>query len=164
MTTTTTMPTDVKDADAKDAARDYARKELGHRGAEVIGLLDRGREAFVLVRTRRQDFGLVLVRNDAGRWAVIDETDAECFYRNGGATFVLSGGMSAPALRGGLAPLIVDATRCKLSDVAEVEDIMRHDIFHSTLDWQSRSQLQRAAVEAFAALPGLRKALAKVSR
>ncbi len=32
----------------------------------------------------------------------------------------------------------------------EIEDVMRHDIFHSTLDWQTREQLEdaaRAAVE-----------------
>lgn len=31
----------------------------------------------------------------------------------------------------------------------EVEDIMRHDIFHSTLDWQTREQLREAALEAW---------------
>lgn len=27
----------------------------------------------------------------------------------------------------------------------EIEDCMRHDIFHSTLDWQTRDQLKDAA-------------------
>lgn len=31
----------------------------------------------------------------------------------------------------------------------EVEDIMRHSIFHSTLDWQTREQLHTAAREGF---------------
>lgn len=30
-----------------------------------------------------------------------------------------------------------------------VQDIMRHDIFHSTLDWQTREQLKDAAREGF---------------
>jgi hypothetical protein len=30
-----------------------------------------------------------------------------------------------------------------------VEDIMRHEIFHSTLDWQTRAQLHQGAREAF---------------
>ena len=33
-------------------------------------------------------------------------------------------------------------------DLAVIEDIMRHDIFHSTLDWQTREQLSDAAIEA----------------
>lgn len=35
------------------------------------------------------------------------------------------------------------------ADLAEIEDTMRHVIFHSTLDWQTRAQLQRAAREAW---------------
>jgi len=31
------------------------------------------------------------------------------------------------------------------SEYQEIEEIMRHDIFHSTLDWQTKAQLQRAA-------------------
>ena len=33
-----------------------------------------------------------------------------------------------------------------------VEDIMRNEVFHSTLDWQSAAQLQRGAREAWAIL------------
>tara|TARA_Y100000034_G_C6597791_1_gene259949 strand:- start:343 stop:531 length:189 start_codon:yes stop_codon:yes gene_type:complete len=33
-------------------------------------------------------------------------------------------------------------------DLAAIEDIMRHDIFHSTLDWQTRDQILKAAKEA----------------
>jgi hypothetical protein len=35
-------------------------------------------------------------------------------------------------------------------DFAEIEDSMRRDIFHSTLDWQTRAQLIDAAREAWA--------------
>tara|TARA_Y100000310_G_scaffold189465_1_gene189431 strand:+ start:374 stop:547 length:174 start_codon:yes stop_codon:yes gene_type:complete len=34
------------------------------------------------------------------------------------------------------------------AELAIIEDIMRHDIFHSTLDWQTREQLSDAAKEA----------------
>jgi len=40
---------------------------------------------------------------------------------------------------------IIDATSASGKDVEYIEDIMRHDIFHSTLDWQSRTQLVNAA-------------------
>ena len=30
----------------------------------------------------------------------------------------------------------------------EIEDVMRHDIFHSTLDWQTRAELEGAARQA----------------
>ena len=30
-----------------------------------------------------------------------------------------------------------------------VEDSMRHDVFHSTLDWQTRAQLEKGALQAF---------------
>jgi len=33
-----------------------------------------------------------------------------------------------------------------------IEDFMRHGIFHSTLDWQTRKQLDDAALEAQAIL------------
>ena len=34
-------------------------------------------------------------------------------------------------------------------DLADIEDSMRNDIFHSTLDWQTKSQLMRGAREAW---------------
>jgi hypothetical protein len=37
--------------------------------------------------------------------------------------------------------LIQEATQAPLQDVAMIEHIMRGDIFHSTLDWQTRHQL-----------------------
>jgi hypothetical protein len=42
-------------------------------------------------------------------------------------------------------------------EISEIEDIMRHSIFHSTLDWQTREQLQTAAREAWEILKELRK-------
>lgn len=44
--------------------------------------------------------------------------------------------------------LIIKATGVSERDAGFVEDIMRADIFHSTLDWQSRAQLERGAREA----------------
>lgn len=35
------------------------------------------------------------------------------------------------------------------ADIAEIEDTMRHVIFHSTLDWQTRAQLAKGAREAW---------------
>ena len=48
--------------------------------------------------------------------------------------------------------LIQDATHAPASDLAQIENIMREDIFHSTLDWQTREQLGAAARQAFALL------------
>jgi len=42
--------------------------------------------------------------------------------------------------------LIIRATGCPPADAPEIEEIMRQDIFHSTLDWQTREQLEEAAV------------------
>ena len=44
--------------------------------------------------------------------------------------------------------LIIKATGTNKTDAEYIEDIMRNDIFHSTLDWQSRTQLARAAKDA----------------
>lgn len=33
--------------------------------------------------------------------------------------------------------------------LAEIEDSMRHDIFHSTLDWQTSAQFDKGAREAW---------------
>jgi len=64
--------------------------------------------------------------------------------------------MTAPtpktALRG-YAWIISEATGIVDPEaLAAIEDCMRHDIFHSTLDWQSRSLLRKAARIAAAAL------------
>jgi hypothetical protein len=45
--------------------------------------------------------------------------------------------------------LISETLHCTEEEAVEVEDVMRHDIFHSTLDWQTRESLQQAAREAY---------------
>jgi hypothetical protein len=59
--------------------------------------------------------------------------------------------------------LIIKATGVSGKDAGYVEDIMREDIFHSTLDWQSKAQFVRAAREAVGLLKAYRAdpALAK---
>lgn len=42
------------------------------------------------------------------------------------------------------------------ADLDDIEDCMRHDIFHSTLDWQSREQFAAGAREAWALVQALR--------
>lgn len=41
--------------------------------------------------------------------------------------------------------LIIETLNCTQSEAIEVEEIMREDIFHSTLDWQTKKQLQDSA-------------------
>jgi hypothetical protein len=49
----------------------------------------------------------------------------------------------------GYQALIQDATGVTdLEHIERIEDTMRHVIFHSTLDWQTREQLMRGAREA----------------
>lgn len=48
--------------------------------------------------------------------------------------------------------LIQDATQARAKDFALIENIMGDEIFHSTLDWQTREQLADAARQAFALL------------
>ncbi len=43
---------------------------------------------------------------------------------------------------------IIALLGCSAADAVMIEFIMREDIFHSTLDWQSRAQLDRAARQA----------------
>lgn len=53
--------------------------------------------------------------------------------------------MSAPALSI-YHQIIHEATGVtNLPDLEQIENVMRHDIFHSTLDWQTRGQLHNAA-------------------
>jgi hypothetical protein len=40
---------------------------------------------------------------------------------------------------------IVEDTRCKRADAAMIEDIMRNEVFHSTLDWQTPAQFRQGA-------------------
>ncbi len=51
-----------------------------------------------------------------------------------------------------LQPLIQSATGAALADWALIENIMRDEIFHSLLDWQSEAQLAGAARQAAACL------------
>jgi hypothetical protein len=50
------------------------------------------------------------------------------------------------------ADMIIQDTGCDPCDVAAIETIMRDFVFHSTLDWQSRSEFRVGALEAFAML------------
>ncbi|MHB2025100.1 MAG: hypothetical protein ACYCPQ_00470 [Elusimicrobiota bacterium] len=52
--------------------------------------------------------------------------------------------------------LIIKATGVNKKDAGYVEDIMREDIFHSTLDWQSRARFVRGAREAVEMLKAYR--------
>lgn len=52
--------------------------------------------------------------------------------------------------------MIIAATGCPETDAAEVEEIMRHTIFHSTLDWQTRAELELGAKQAYTVLKQLR--------
>lgn len=40
---------------------------------------------------------------------------------------------------------IIEGTRCSRADAAMIEDIMRNEVFHSTLDWQTRAQFRKGA-------------------
>lgn len=57
--------------------------------------------------------------------------------------------MTQPALQTklrGYQQVIAEATgETDPKVLAEVEDILRNDVFHSTLDWQTREQLQQGA-------------------
>jgi hypothetical protein len=55
---------------------------------------------------------------------------------------------------GGYQQTIIEATGCAPDEAREAEDIMRNDIFHSTLDWQSRALFVKAARLAVKVLRG----------
>ena len=44
--------------------------------------------------------------------------------------------------------MILEDTGCTTGDAGLIEHIMREDVFHSTLDWQTRAELRRAACKA----------------
>ena len=44
--------------------------------------------------------------------------------------------------------IIKQATGCADSETPRIEDVMRNVIFHSTLDWQTREELEEAALMA----------------
>lgn len=48
--------------------------------------------------------------------------------------------------------MIVETTGCTEAEAMEAEEIMRQDIFHSTLDWQPRALFVKAAKLAVAIL------------
>lgn len=54
--------------------------------------------------------------------------------------------------------IIIEATGCREEDVQEIEDLMRQVVFHSTLDWQTRDQLEAGAREAWSLLQEIREA------
>ncbi len=60
-------------------------------------------------------------------------------------------------MRNGYQKIIKGATGCDDSELKEIENFMRDIIFHSTLDWQTREQLEKAAREAHATLRYLRE-------
>ena len=43
--------------------------------------------------------------------------------------------------------LIMEAVNCDKDEAIIIEDYMRHIYFHSTLDWQTKEQLVKAAKE-----------------
>ncbi|WP_020597290.1 hypothetical protein [Spirosoma panaciterrae] len=45
--------------------------------------------------------------------------------------------------------LIIQTVKCSESDAYEIEEYMRHNIFNSTLDWQTMQQLEQGAVKAW---------------
>ena len=60
--------------------------------------------------------------------------------------------MKQKLLKNPLHTVIQKATGASLNDLAMIENIMRDDIFHSTLDWQTCEQLSSAARQAFCLL------------
>lgn len=57
----------------------------------------------------------------------------------------------------GYHPTISEATGVTDVDtLEEIEDCMRHTIFHSTLDWQTKAELMRGAREAWEVVQILR--------
>lgn len=60
-------------------------------------------------------------------------------------------------MRNGYQEIIFEATQCNEKDGLIIEEIMREDIYHSTLDWQTREQLHAAAKQAQTLLNQYRK-------
>jgi len=52
---------------------------------------------------------------------------------------------------------IIEYTGCDIDEVKEVEDIMRNEIFHSTLDWQDKDLFKQGAKEAYEVYKELKK-------
>lgn len=53
--------------------------------------------------------------------------------------------------------MIIADTKCAPDEAKEIESIMRDDIFHSTLDWQTRAQFRRGAKQAYEVFIEVRK-------
>jgi len=51
--------------------------------------------------------------------------------------------------------IIIETLGCDEARAQAIEEVMRQDIFHSTLDWQTKEQLQEAAREAEVILQSL---------
>lgn len=51
---------------------------------------------------------------------------------------------------------IIEVVQCSDVEATVVEEIMRGDIFHSTLDWQTVVEFENAAREAYASLKEMR--------
>ena len=45
--------------------------------------------------------------------------------------------------------IIVEDTDCPPGEAFKVEAVMRQDVFHSTLDWQTRGEFRRGARKAW---------------
>jgi hypothetical protein len=91
--------------DPKAVALDYARREMGRR-VRVAGVLDAGSHSFVLLDARDGDepFALVLAAAIATHeWAVVEETDVEDYFRNGGRRSSGTESAEEYAIRGRLA-------------------------------------------------------------
>jgi len=56
---------------------------------------------------------------------------------------------------------IIEYTGCSIDEVEEVEDIMRNEIFHSTLDWQDKDLFKQGAKEAYEVYKELKKVTGK---
>jgi hypothetical protein len=57
--------------------------------------------------------------------------------------------------------LIIEITKCKPTEVVEVEYLMRHAILNSTLDWLSKDQFSDAVKQAYELYKELRGKLIK---
>jgi hypothetical protein len=53
---------------------------------------------------------------------------------------------------------IIEVVQCSETEATVVEEIMRSEIFHSTLDWQTVEEFRNGAREAYAALSEMRTA------
>lgn len=51
---------------------------------------------------------------------------------------------------------IIDLIGCSDKDAEEIEDYMRNVIFHSTLDWQTKQQFNKAAKTAWSDIQWMR--------